>query len=241
MGITSLLFFLTLWEVFGGGLVPPPTKVTLYMVKRYDRLLFHTGATLKEMLMGMGIASLAAFPIAWMMLKWKGVRALLEPFFLAIQCVPMFTLAPLFILWCGWSFSAIVIPTALMIVFPLTMSIYRGISSTPYSYLEYFRVHGATEAQEFFRLRLPFAMPQIFAGLRISAAIAGAGAIAGEWAGAQKGLGVYMQMCRRNFDLEGVFAALICLLVLSLSFYGVVVFLEKRFVRSSDDRFVEEN
>ncbi|MDN3507302.1 MAG: ABC transporter permease, partial [Simkaniaceae bacterium] len=212
----SLLFFTLLWEFSGNLLIPPPSKVIPSLFTDTTVLLKHTTATFKEMVAGMAIATACAFPIAWGMLRFTSIKSVLEPFFVIVQCVPMFTLAPIFVLWCGWSFSAVVIPTALMIVFPLTMNIFKGISATPQPYLEYFKVHGATAWQEFFKLRIPFARPHIFAGLRISAAVAGTGAIAGEWAGAQEGLGVYIQICRRNFDLVGVFAALFCLLVLSL-------------------------
>ena len=238
--LISLLFFLLLWEFSGSLLIPPPSKVIPSLFFDGEVLWRHTGATFKEMVAGMVIATACAFPIAWAMLMSHTVRAILEPFFVIIQCVPMFTLAPIFVLWCGWSFSAVVIPTALMIVFPLTMNIFKGISSTPKEYLEYFRVHGANGWQEFFKLRIPNARPQIFAGLRISAAVAGMGAIAGEWAGAQEGLGVYIQICRRNFDLIGLFSALLCLLILSLSFYGSVIALEKIFVRRGNARFVKK-
>jgi len=235
--VVSVLFFMGLWELVGGELVPPPSKVGPTMLETKWRLLHHTLCTLKEMGVGMLLAIAFAFPIAWMMLKVEFIKAILEPFFVIVQCVPMFALAPIFVMWFGWSFHAVVIPTGLMIVFPLTMNIYKGISSTPYTYLEFFQAHGANRWHELFKLRIPYALPQIFAGLRISAAIAGMGAVAGEWAGAQEGLGVYIQMCRRNFDLEGVFAALLCLLTLSLGFYGLVILLEKLFVRTSDARF----
>ncbi|MFN0065027.1 MAG: ABC transporter substrate-binding protein [Chlamydiales bacterium] len=179
------------------------------------------------MLFGFLIALALAFPLAWVMLHFKTSRSLLQPLFIVIQCIPMFTLAPIMVIWFGWSYIAIIIPTALMIFFPLTLNIYQGLRATPLSYLEYFHLNHATTLQIFFKLRLPWAMPHIFAGVRISAAIAGIGAVAGEWAGAQQGLGVLMLESRRNTDLEITFGALLCLTLLSSSLYSVILLLEK--------------
>ena len=123
----------------------------------------------------------------------------------------MFALAPLMVFWFGWSYKAIVIPTALMLFFPLTMSIYHGFLSIPRDLLDYFTLHQATPWQLFSKLELPWALPHIIAGLRITVAIAGMGAVAGEWAGGQAGLGLLMLESRRGVDLEMTFAALFCL------------------------------
>jgi NitT/TauT family transport system substrate-binding protein len=161
------------------------------------------------------------------MMRYQSSRSLLQPLFIVIQCLPMFTLAPIMVIWFGWSFTAIVIPTALMIFFPLTLNIYQGLRSTPKDLLEFFQTNQATSWQTFFKLRLPWAVPHIFAGFRISSAIAGVGAVAGEWAGAQNGLGMLMLESRRNTDLEVTFGALFCLTIISTILYGAILYCEK--------------
>src|SRR5262249_10309878 len=147
-----------------------------------------------------------SFPLAFAMVRYRSASSFLQPFFLIIQCLPMFTLAPLLVIAMGWGYATIVLPTALMILFPLTLSIYQGLKATPQEFLEFFATSGATSFQTFFKLRLPFALTHIFAGLRIGSSIAGIGAIAGEWAGAQEGLGILMLESRRNTDLEMTFS-----------------------------------
>lgn len=197
------------------------------MIESYKRFLFHSLVTLKEMSGGFLIALTAAFPLAWIMLCYKTSRAIIQPVFLIIQCLPMFTLAPIMVIWFGWSYTAIVIPTALMIFFPLTLNIYQGLRATPQDLLDFFRSNQATSMQTFFKLQLPWAVPHIFAGFRIAAAIAGIGAIAGEWAGAQNGLGILMLESRRNTDLEVTFGALFCLTIMSALFYTTVITVER--------------
>ncbi|MCB1180587.1 MAG: ABC transporter substrate-binding protein [Chlamydiia bacterium] len=233
--ITTLVFgfLLGLWEMIShltdrlNFILPRPSLIFEALIENAPRLLFHTSVTLKEMCLGFVLALIVAFPLAWLMLTYRTSRALLQPLFIVIQCVPMFTLAPIMVIWFGWGFTAIVVPTALMIFFPLTLNIYQGLRSTPKNLLEFFQTNQATAVQTFLKLQLPWAVPHLFAGFRISAAIAGIGAVAGEWAGAQNGLGILMLESRRNVDLEITFSALICLTLLSSSLYLLVVFCEK--------------
>jgi len=206
--------------------LPPPSRIMLCVWQKSDRLLFHTGVTLKEMAGGFILALIVAFPLAWMMSFWESMRMILQPLFIVIQCIPMFTLAPIMVIWFGWSYTAIVLPTALMIFFPLTMNIYQGLLSTPQHLVDYFKTLKATPWQFFFKLQLPASLPHVFAGFRIAAAIAGIAAIAGEWAGAQDGLGMLMMQSRRETDLEVTFGALFCLTFVSLTLYMGMAALE---------------
>ena len=230
----AFLFLFGCWEVLSRMyhnlqfVLPPPSGIVSCLWERRDRFLFHTLATLKEMGGGFLIAFLIAFPMAWLMTLYASSRVVLQPIFVVIQCIPMFTLAPIMVLWFDWSYTAIVIPIALMIFFPLTMNIYHGLRSTPQHLVDYFRVNEATVWQLFAKLQLPWALPNIFAGIRISTAIAGIGAVAGEWAGAQSGLGLLMLESRRAADLEMTFGALFCLTIVSMSLYVSMILLEKR-------------
>lgn len=208
--------------------LPAPSSILLCIWERADRFLFHTAVTFKEMAGGFALAFLVAFPLAWIMSLWKTSRRVLQPIFIVIQCVPMFALAPIMVIWFGWSYAAIAIPTALMIFFPLTMNIYHGLRATPRHLIEFFRIHEATRWQMFLKLQLPWSLPHIFAGIRVSAAIAGIGAVAGEWAGAEAGLGLLMIESRRSADLEMTFGALFCLTILSLMLYSAAIFVERR-------------
>jgi NitT/TauT family transport system substrate-binding protein len=208
--------------------LPSPSSILGRIIQTPERFLFHTKVTFFEMIGGFVFAFLVAFPLAWMMDQWESARDILQPLFVIVQCIPMFALAPIMVIWFGWSYAAIVVPTTLMIFFPLTMNIYQGFRSTPDYLKDYFRVHQATQTQLLFKLQLPWAKSHIFAGFRIAAAIAGIGAVAGEWAGAQAGLGLLMIESRRATDLETTFGALFCLATMSLSLYGLITLLEKK-------------
>lgn len=227
------LGMLTLWELSTTFfmehrfILPAPSQVLKRLIQNPTRFWFHSKITFTEMLAGMSLAFFLAFPLGWLMDRFRSANLLLQPLCIMIQCIPMFTLAPLMILWFGWSLTAIVVSTTLMIFFPLVMNIYRGLSTVPEYLKDYFRIHEATPWQMFIKLQLPWVKPYVFSGLRISTAIAGTGAIAGEWAGAQAGLGLLMQESRRATDLETTFGALFCLALLSGVFYAGILFLER--------------
>lgn len=231
--VAGLLLLLVLWE--GAVLsfpsllfvLPAPSKIFTTLFEMRSRFCHHTLVTLKEMAGGFLLALCCAFPLAWTMMRYQTSRTLLQPLFIITQCLPMFTLAPIMVIWFGWGYTAIVIPTALMIFFPLTLNIYQGFRSTPQELLDFFKANRATGWQTLIKLRLPFAVPHIFSGFRISSAIAGVGAVAGEWAGGQHGLGILMLESRRNTDLEITFGALVLLTLISSLLYGCIVLFEK--------------
>ena len=229
-----VLFLAVIWEITSqfskqlAFILPPLSKVLLNIVQHPDHYIEHFIVTTQEILWSLGLAFSISFPTAWLMNHYRSARNTLQPLFVAIQCIPMFTLAPIMIIWVGWSMTAIIIPTVLMIFFPLTLSIYQGLRSTPKSLLDFFASNQASLWQTFIKLRLPWALPHTFAGLRIASSIAGISAMAGEWAGGQQGLGVLMHESRYSTDIVVTFGALFCLAILSLSLYGLVSFMEKQ-------------
>lgn len=225
----------SVWEIAGflspslKFVLPRPSSIFECFLECPGRILNHAYTTFLEMAGGLMMAMALAFPSSWGMYRYLVLRGLLQPLFLLSQSIPMFVLAPIMVFWFDWSFLAIIIPTAMMIFFPLTMSLYQGFCSVPQHFRRYFQLHKATPGQTFWKLLLPWAAPHLISGIRVSAGIAGIGAIAGEWAGGQAGLGVLMIESRRNADLELTFAALFTLAAMSLAFYGAVLLVERRF------------
>jgi len=231
-----LLF--TFWEVFSHSyeslrfILPPPSKITEIVWMHADRFAFHSFATFKEMLGGVAFALIVALPLAWLMSLFGPLRNMLQPIFIAIQCIPMFALAPIMVFWFDWSFLAIAVPISLMIFLPLTICIYKGLCDVPEAFSDFFLQYQATTWQTFYKLQLPCAMTAIFSGLRIAIAMAGIGAVAAEWAGAQEGLGLLMLESRRSADIEMMFGAIFCVTAINLGLYGGIVLIEKTVKKS---------
>lgn len=235
--LAVFLSLIAAWELFSRSfaevrfILPAPSAIAGVLFDHADRFLVHSYATFLEMAAGIALASAAAFPAAWLMVRFGPLRAIFQPVFIALQCIPIFALAPIMVLLFGWTFAAIAVPAALMVFFPLVMSVFQGLKSTPKGMHELFILHRATPMQLFLKLQLPWALPQIFTGFRVAVSLAGIAAVAGEWAGAQRGLGVLMLESRRGADSEMMFGALVCVTLLSLCMYTVVVLFERLALR----------
>lgn len=225
-----LLFFA--WEYAlpekANWILPAPISVLARVWEIRSALLDHLGVTLQEILLSLSLAIATAFPAAYLMWRFEAVSLMFQPCFIAFQCLPLIALAPLLILWFGWGLTAIVIPSTLMIFFPMSITLKKGFASVPKSYFDLFHLHGANSFKIFRHLLLPYSVPYFFAALRLAFATATMAAVSGEWVGGQKGLGVFLLEAKRAYDLKSAFAALFIIVLLSLLLYVVSIFLESK-------------
>ncbi|EPP38087.1 hypothetical protein BOKEGFJH_00509 [Chlamydia avium] len=230
LSITLLLF---IWEAIAKNsssfsfLCPPPSKIFVNFSHSLPIIWSSSWYTLQGILGGFFLAFFLSLILAMIMLTYKPAKDFLHPIFIFVQCTPMFTLAPLIVLWFEWGISAVIIPTALTVFFPLTIAIYQGISSPPKELLELFILNQATKKQIFIKLLLPHALPHIFSGLKIAVGSAGFAAIAGEWVASQSGLGILILESRRNYDMEMMFSGLFALTIVTFTLFQLVVLSEK--------------
>ncbi|HET7560466.1 MAG TPA: ABC transporter permease subunit, partial [Limnochordia bacterium] len=106
-----------------------------------------------------------------------------------------------------------------------------GLAQTDRGMLDYLRMIGARRPQILFKLELPYALPYLFSGLKISATYCVMGAVVAEWLGAEKGIGQYLLLSEKNFRTDRVFAALFIIVLLSLILFALVQLVEARLVR----------
>jgi len=208
--------------------LPAPSSIVATLISRFDRLFFHAQITFHEMIASLFIALVATLPLVWAMVTFRSVSSAVQVLFILFQSVPTFCLAPLLVMWFGWNSMTIIIPSSLMMLFPLTVSIYKGLGAPEVTYFDYFRLNEATRWQVFTKLQLPFALPYFFSGLRIALTISGIGALVGEWVAGNAGLGVLMIESRQSMDFEMTFAALSLLSVMTVGLYLLGIFFENR-------------
>lgn len=228
-----ILPLIGLWEFCAqnypnfGFICPPPSKVLTTGIHSFPVLFQHSCYTAQGILGGFFLALLLAILFSATMLLFPSTQGLLHPFCVLVQCLPMFTLAPLIVLWFGWGTRAVIIPTALSIFFPLALTIHQGIKNSPEELLEQFTLYQATTWQKLFKLRIPNGLPHIFSGLKIAMSAAGFATIAGEWVATQSGLGILIVESRRNYDMAMALAGLFVLTMLTLSLFYSVLLLER--------------
>jgi ABC-type nitrate/sulfonate/bicarbonate transport system permease component len=109
----------------------------------------------------------------------------------------------------------------LVCFFPICVNTFTGLKGVEPEMINLLKVMGASKFTIFREVSLPFAMPQIFSGLKIAATYSIMGAVIGEWLGAKSGLGIYMTLVGRSFETSKLFAAIIVIVLLSLFIYRI--------------------
>jgi NitT/TauT family transport system substrate-binding protein len=208
-------------------LLPSPSEIVKTAYQHGHLIFHHACSTFLEMTTSLILSVLFSFAIGWSMAAIPRAATLFQTFFVLVQSLPGFCLAPLLVLWCGWGYAAIIIPTALMMIFPLSINIWKGLKAAPAPLSEYFFLQHATSWQRLWKLQIPFALPFYFSGIRIAIAISGLGTIAGEWGGGQEGLGILMLQARENMDTSLTFAAIFAVVLMNFGMYALVILFER--------------
>lgn len=237
VALTVVLLILAAWEAAcrllhtPDFILPPPSQIAAVAFTRADLLFPHALITGLEVIMGIVFSLAVSLPLATLMFTHPAVESALAPFLVASQAVPVFAVAPLLVVWLGYGIASKVLMAAVIIFFPITVSLLEGFKSCDTQYRMLFKLMGAGFRQSIRLLYWPWALPYFFAGLKVGVSVATIGAVIGEWVGAQQGLGYLMIQANARLKVDLVFAAILWLSVMGLSLWKIVGVLEKRFVR----------
>jgi NitT/TauT family transport system permease protein len=191
-------------------------------------LLGHTAVTLTEVLAGLWIGVSLATLLGYLLAKSIRLERLISPYLVASQAVPIVAIAPLLIIWFKTGLLSKVLICALVVFFPVLINTVVGMRSVPADLHDLMRSLQATRWQTLRHLELPAALPILLGGLRIGATLSVIGAVVGEFAGSDRGLGFLINVGRGLYDTPLVFAATFTLIAMALCLYGVVLWLEAR-------------
>ena len=184
-------------------------------------------ATLRVALMGYALAIVISIPLAVALASSKVLSRTLYPMIIVVHSTPIVAIAPIIVVTLGASDLPRVVITFLITFFPIVVTTTTGLLATPEELIELSRSLRADRAREMFHIRLPFALPYIFSALKISTTLAVVGAVVAEFVAAEHGLGYFIQFATSFFKINQSFVALINLVVLSLSFFGIVSGLQR--------------
>ncbi|MBE7182875.1 MAG: ABC transporter permease [Methylobacterium mesophilicum] len=230
LAILSVLF---LWELYAQvsgvkpSTLPAPSRVGLQIWENRAALLANAWPTLQATLSGFALSLLCAFSFSVLVDFVQPLRRALFPVFIISQTLPLVAIAPLVVLWFGFGLLPKILLVALVTFFPMMVALAEGYASTDRDIERLLRSMGASRVQVFLKARLPSALPFFFAGLRIAITYAVVGAIFAEYAGAAKGLGIYMLSAKNNFRPDLVLAAVFCSGLLTLLLFGAAVLAQK--------------
>jgi NitT/TauT family transport system permease protein len=237
--LLAFALFVAAWKavvVIGGYppfILPPPEAVAARFVAAWTdgTIPPHALVTIQEVVIGFAVGAVLALAAGYLLARSTLAERVLSPYLVAAQATPILALAPLLALWFGPGLLSKVVICALIVFFPVAVSTMVGIRSVDRGLLELGRSLRATRRQILVTLEIPAAMPSILGGMRVGVTLAVVGAIVSEWAGAERGLGVLVNVARGSlFDIPLMFATLVTIAVLGMALYLVVVIVERRLV-----------
>ncbi len=234
--LLSVILAIMIWSLvarvgnFPAFILPMPTLVWRRFVEVMadGSLLRHTLVTLGEVVLGLILGVGVATTLGYLLAKSAAMERLLSPYVVASQSVPVVAIAPLLVIWFGPGLFSKVLICALIVFFPVLVNTIVGLRSVPEDLGDLMRSLKASRLQTFRLLEVPAALPVFLGGLRIGATLSVIGAVVGEFVGADSGLGFMINRARGQYDTALVFVAVLALVLVALSLYGVVVLLERR-------------
>lgn len=228
------LFLFIVWEVGArildmGFILPTPTDVVLKIWELKEALfLEHLPATFLIILIGLSISIFFGVGLAVWMSFSKTVEKTFYPLIISSQTIPIIALAPIFVLWFGYTIWSKVVVTVLITFFPITVNTYDGLRAISKEYKDLLRTMGASKKDIFFKLQVPGSASYFFSGLKVAVTLSVIGAAIGEWIGAQAGLGYFSRRMMTQFDGAGVFAPIVILSAVGIGLFVIVTIFEKR-------------
>jgi NitT/TauT family transport system permease protein len=234
--LVLLVVFLAAWE-WGPGLlgippfiVPPASSVAAEGVRMWKvtHLMFHTGVTFAEVIVGFAIGSLLGAIIGYLLGMSPSAELVLSPYILALQIAPKVAFAPLFVLWMGFTIYPKILVAVLIVFFPVMINVLTAIRTVDPDLINLARSFKATRAQIFWKIEFPASMPATFAGLRIASTLAVVGVVVGELVGGNLGLGFLLAFGEGQANTAMVFVAIVMLTVVGGIAYLAVILAERR-------------
>jgi NitT/TauT family transport system permease protein len=229
-----LIGLLAAWEAFvrvthqPAYLIPGPYTISRTVADSSRSVLLPaTWVTLREILLGFGLAIIVALPLATAVAHSKVASRSLYPLIIASQTIPVIAIAPILVIWFGFGATPKVLIAALISFFPITLNAIAGQNSVDSDSVNLMRSLSASRWAVFRKLTFPASLPYTLVGLKQAAVISVIGAVVGEWAGAEKGIGPVMLNANASFQTPLIFAAMVYLSAIGIALFGLVALAER--------------
>lgn len=229
----TVVGLLGLWEAVARGfdlpawLLPPPTAIVGEIVARPGVFALQALVTAGEVLLGFLLSVAVGIPLAFGIAGSRVFERAVYPLLVASQAVPKVAIAPLLIVWFGFGTMPKVIVAFLIAFFPIVIDTVVGLRAVEPEMLHLARSMGASRWQTFAKIRLPRALPSIFAGLKVAITLAVVGAIVGEFVASDHGLGHMLMVASGEMNSRLLFAAILVLTLLGVGFFMLIEWLER--------------
>jgi NitT/TauT family transport system permease protein len=229
----TMLGLLVVWEVVArlasvpAFILPLPSSVAVTALEWKRHLPGHFAVTLYETLVGFALSIAVGIPVAVLIISSRLLSDTIYPLLLVLQSVPKVAVAPLLLVWVGYGELPKILVVFLVCFFPIVISTAAGLTAAPPEMLDLVRALSASRLQTLVKVRFPYAMPQIFVGLKVAITLAVIGSVIGEFVGAEQGLGYLIMASSAQVNTALAFASMILLSVMSIVLFYLIEWLER--------------
>lgn len=227
--IIVVIALLAIWEaavkISGVSpiMVPPLESVIASLIGgiRDFTLISSTWATLKNLLIAMGIGLVIAVALNMLAFVSIWAREALQTLAAALNPLPAIALLPVAFLWFGAGDASLLFVLVNSVVWAMALNIFTGFSTVPVTLRNVGRIMGLKGMALFRHVYVPAALPYIYTGIKISWAfgwrtVIAAELVFGATASSNGGLGWRIFVNRFNLDTEGTFAGLLTIVIIGL-------------------------
>jgi NitT/TauT family transport system permease protein len=208
-------------------ILPAPTAIAEEFAAYWHRLLPNAGVTLSEVLIGFFCAVAIGVPLAVGITYSRFMEKAVYPLIVASQTIPKVAIAPLLLTWFGYGITPKIVIVVLLSFFPIVINSVMGMKSASPEMMHLARSMGANGWQQFWKFRLPQALPSMFAGFKLATVLSVIGAIVAEFIGSDRGLGYLILIAGANFDITRQFCSIILISLIGIVFFMVLEWLER--------------
>jgi NitT/TauT family transport system permease protein len=210
---------------------PTPLSVVTALNTDWTKLATALGYTLRSTFVGLALSCCVALILATLFTLSEGLARTLMPLIIAIRTAPVLAIAPLLILMFGRGAATSIAVVVIVCFFPIMINAAKGFQSTDRSALELMHVLGATWLGTFFKVRVPFAFPHIFVGLRTAATGGLLSAMLAEWLSGSPGLGTLILEAGSSRKLPLMWAGVVLAMAIAFTVFTFTVCMERRFTK----------
>ena len=208
-------------------LLPSPRLVAIELALRTNLLFWHAMVTAQETALGFLLSVAIGIPVAMAVVAWRWLELAIYPLLVTSQAVPKVAIAPLLLVWLGFGLTPKIVVVVLIAFFPIVIDTVVGLKSVPMEMTQLGRSMGLSSSRMFCKIRLPYALPYMFAGLKVAATLSVVGAVVGEFVGADRGLGYLLVYAAGQLNTTLVFATLVPLVLLGVLSFAAIQGLER--------------
>ena len=180
------------WQEIPAYILPAPSKILDILIKNTSMYSYAGLLTIGEAIAGLILGTITGLAAATLLGLWPRLEQAIMTLAILIKSTPLVAIAPLLTIWLGFGVLPKIIITALLTFFPVLVNVLTGLQAADPAFVEIFHSWNANRRDIYWHIRVPHAVPYLFAALKVSGPLALIVSVVAEWTGASGGLGRIM-------------------------------------------------